>query len=774
MSGKNNNRFYPSQESIYFNTLTTDMKYLTRQAMSVTNDSLLNKNGNFTKRSLSKYQTALKILENGISTERSNEEAYFSSILSSSVSKLNNETRKYLSSKLKAIFNQSSFDYMEFIELINQLLLGKDQYEKILKYEQERLELIQKARNNLADYKEIIIKKKKGKETEDIKLSGTEIEEYFRKEYLEKHTPQAFRGFFQGIGPTIDNVLNNFVNQEITKAMQSKEVLEKAKTIICDPANPGWEEVKMLILKNVMTNSLEPQVIDQLIGKQKDTGKEEINKIIDGFISSMSNKMNNILIKNLSAENYEKKSFKQLFIDEKNNSVQVLGEGLGEFFLSSPETQALFKDRIKDNKKLTTLIENYNKAIQQEQLSQNDKEVKNTQDEKRKSRGSSIELGKLSTFLKQSLQESFDQELDPVKIANDFKQALISKTLTITGPQYSELISNVIMQIKANGVDTYALGKENYKADSIHIISTPVKLTTYSNLANQSKGKLTKMLNFNQSTFHDTFQKSFMSNLSTKETDYKQGKKSWFDAIDKTQKEIANQIQKTMDKDTNEQQAMQAAAEYLKNSIVVTETDKTFNLYQNDIGFVSGSLGGNLQSQLNNIAELFNSAGVGLSSKEVDWLMVALVNCSPYALGAGNRTPLEKYLSTLIGFAIFDEGSAEISLLTNQAKEEYQQSSPKLLHLYRLNGLYFPGSFILSRIREGLETNLNEAMGEMTSSDGAKINASASPEIIQRTGTLSDQWKATYKTASSPQYTSIEVTFLSGLLNIINNLLPST
>ena len=55
MSGKNNNRFYPSQESIYFNTLTTDMKYLTRQAMSVTNDSLLNKNGNFTKRSLSKY-----------------------------------------------------------------------------------------------------------------------------------------------------------------------------------------------------------------------------------------------------------------------------------------------------------------------------------------------------------------------------------------------------------------------------------------------------------------------------------------------------------------------------------------------------------------------------------------------------------------------------------------------------------------------------------------------------------------------------------------------
>jgi len=74
----------------------------------------------------------------------------------------------------------------------------------------------------------------------------------------------------------------------------------------------------------------------------------------------------------------------------------------------------------------------------------------------------------------------------------------------------------------------------------------------------------------------------------------------------------------------------------MKNTIFVTETMKTFNTYQNDYGFISGSLGGNITTQLGNIADLFEKAGVPLSADEWEWLEIAIVNCSPNTIGFSN------------------------------------------------------------------------------------------------------------------------------------------
>ena len=213
----------------------------------------------------------------------------------------------------------------------------------------------------------------------------------------------------------------------------------------------------------------------------------------------------------------------------------------------------------------------------------------------------------------------------------------------------------------------------------------------------------------------------------------------------------------------------------VKNTIIVTETVKTFNRYQNDIGFVNGSLGPNISSQLGKFSELFTSAGVSLSEDELMWLEVAIVNCSPAALGSGNKGPIERFLSTMAGFAVFDEGSDEVQMIAAEAESYYSKtSSPKLLHLYRLNGMYFPGSYILQKIYNNLKGVVTSMIGleKEVNTDGAKIRATATEAIINHNiHDLHERWANTYAIASSSQYTSIEVTFLSGLLNIVDQLI---
>lgn len=54
------------------------------------------------------------------------------------------------------------------------------------------------------------------------------------------------------------------------------------------------------------------------------------------------------------------------------------------------------------------------------------------------------------------------------------------------------------------------------------------------------------------------------------------------------------------------------------------------------------------------------------------------------------------------------------------------------MHLYRLNGLYFPGSFILQKIYDHLAESMQNITNEVLENrkDGAKIRATASPSII--------------------------------------------
>ena len=72
-----------------------------------------------------KIKTALKILQDGIIKERATEKQYTQNIIKGIKDK---QIKKAFFEDFDKIFGEDNFDYMRFINLINSILLGVDNY----------------------------------------------------------------------------------------------------------------------------------------------------------------------------------------------------------------------------------------------------------------------------------------------------------------------------------------------------------------------------------------------------------------------------------------------------------------------------------------------------------------------------------------------------------------------------------------------------------------------------------------------------------------------
>lgn len=216
----------------------------------------------------------------------------------------------------------------------------------------------------------------------------------------------------------------------------------------------------------------------------------------------------------------------------------------------------------------------------------------------------------------------------------------------------------------------------------------------------------------------------------------------------------------------------------LKESFFVSSTMKTYNQYQNNIGFIGGSIGANLLEQLNNLNDLFTEAGAPIKSDDMDWLIGAIINCSPVSIiGERNKNIIENYLGAVAAFTIFDEGLAEMQIINalKNPNNEIINSSPNILHLYSVNGLYVPGSYVLQEVYEHLNECLNLMnLGlENINHRGAGIiirNTMTERNIPNRNGELTDlnPWQTIGERAIKS--VSLKVVFLGGLMEILNKM----
>ena len=221
----------------------------------------------------------------------------------------------------------------------------------------------------------------------------------------------------------------------------------------------------------------------------------------------------------------------------------------------------------------------------------------------------------------------------------------------------------------------------------------------------------------------------------------------------------------------------------LSDSFYVSTTVKTYQTYVNDIGFHGGSLGGNLDDQLARIASIFALGGISIKD-DLKWLRSAILNCSPISVvKEKNKNLIEDYLGSVAALALFDEGGAEakiVSAILKQTQDSVAKiaTTPDILHLYRTNTLYVPGSYVLQQILLHLEndviTNIQNIPTVIKRGAGVTIINKASESMVENRPIKSTEnpkksvWTITgQKVADS---IDIQILFLAGLLDIVKGI----
>lgn len=242
--------------------------------------------------------------------------------------------------------------------------------------------------------------------------------------------------------------------------------------------------------------------------------------------------------------------------------------------------------------------------------------------------------------------------------------------------------------------------------------------------------------------------------------------------------------------DFSDDQADNMIAEYLhtlQNAFYVSTTVKSANDYVNQLGFKGGTLGSNLDAQLSRLEDIFESAGVPIDPKDMDWLRSSILNCfKGSVVGEKNKHLIENYLGALAAFALFDEGGAETAIIdnfkVNIAKAIQTGKAQKIVHLYVMDDLYIKGSTVLERTLNTIKTevipNIEKIPATMRRGAGVVIinQASESKKFIPNrpyeqfvNGTPDpNAWEITGNRVAGQ--VTIQILFLAGLLDILNGI----
>ena len=396
------------------------------------------------------------------------------------------------------------------------------------------------------------------------------------------------------------------------------------------------------------------------------------------------------------------------------------------------------------------------------------------------------------------------------KLLKLLEQHLNKIEVNLRGSTVDELIAGLQLIQKKNGeLELYFVGSHNDKDDFVIISVDPgLKQLTHTlsiacaDLYKANLSKPIQSLYSKQEQFTKTFQQNFvqdMQKLKVKSSgyhDYQEKAKKFFeryeqhtDNMNKAYKEFQATIQKNkklktllekaQDDRTEQEQKIvriiQQIKEKISNTIYRSDTMKTYTEYQHRIGFIGGSIGTGLQEQLNSINSLFEQAGMGFDQDELILLESLIINTSYYSIiGKGYQGVIERYLSAVAAFALFDEGGAEVEILKDKLVDgDLEKSSPKILHLYRLNSIYFPGSYILQETLKGV-LQLGKFMTINTHGARVVINNPINYSIIPNRPWKSGQSINTRPWQEVSQYAQnnvqLQVTFLAGMIQILKNL----
>ena len=189
--------------------------------------------------------------------------------------------------------------------------------------------------------------------------------------------------------------------------------------------------------------------------------------------------------------------------------------------------------------------------------------------------------------------------------------------------------------------------------------------------------------------------------------------------------------------------------------------------------FHGGSLGPNISDQIAKINAIYHEGG--LSELDTDWLIAVAINAGQGMIARDYKRSLEQYLATFACILLFDDQINIAKEAFNKLKQNTNSigSSVQKIHLFSLNGGYYPLSFILQLTYDKLQKAYNEAEAIVNSGSGAEITITGfvkEPEPPYRETKMVKQWSAT--AAEALKTTKLKISFLTNFMGILNALYP--
>lgn len=182
----------------------------------------------------------------------------------------------------------------------------------------------------------------------------------------------------------------------------------------------------------------------------------------------------------------------------------------------------------------------------------------------------------------------------------------------------------------------------------------------------------------------------------------------------------------------------------------------------NDSSF-SGFKGGDYVGlQIIEAISALNQAG--FSSADIDWLTTCFVNTATDAIGASNKSSLEKYFSLFATMMLFDDGK---TIAMNAAKNLAFESL-QVLHIFPLNNIYVPASVVMTKVADQLEMfAMDEADAITVTINPGKVNFPEELNELSKKGVYNyHRWDAIKEKQISAM--SAKIKFLANFSSIID------
>lgn len=164
-------------------------------------------------------------------------------------------------------------------------------------------------------------------------------------------------------------------------------------------------------------------------------------------------------------------------------------------------------------------------------------------------------------------------------------------------------------------------------------------------------------------------------------------------------------------------------------------------------------------------------SGLGFAPQDTRLIEFAIMNSVPKAVGREYKSSLEGYLSIFIAMTLFSDG---ITMAREIASGMLANStSLNVLHLFRVNKLFVPASYVLEIIYNQLQKGLasvSDAGAKATITGGIRNPYSYLKKITETDSPIIGKARWTHVRNEEIENLRIQVQFLGSFFNIINSL----